>query len=124
MSRARDAVRRKRIRSERLVQFPTPSLPTTLPRLGLAFFVDGVVVGTASFVRPLASRIFWITVDSMTISTRRFFARPASVSFGATGRRAPKPWAVMRDSLSFIVSTRYRNTVSARAVDSSQFDAY
>jgi hypothetical protein len=47
----------------------------------------------------------------MTISTRRFLARPCAVSLDATGRESPKPCA-----------TRYRTTPVARAVESSQFE--
>jgi hypothetical protein len=57
----------------------------------------------------------------ITISTRRFLARPCAVSFDATGWESPKPCADRR--FGFIsCATRYRTTPVARVVESSQFE--
>jgi len=53
------------------------------------------------------------------ISTRRFFARPSGVSFGATGLVAPNAWAERRFGLT-PWATRYRATLMARLADKSR----
>ena len=58
---------------------------------------------------------------AMTISTRRFLARPCGVSLGATGRASPKPWAEI-EFCGTPLETRKRTTASARADESSRFD--
>lgn len=57
----------------------------------------------------------------MTISIRRFFARPSAVPLETTGWVSPNPVAdIMFWSTPF--EARYRTTSVARAVESSQLD--
>ena len=62
------------------------------------------------------------TVDWITISTRRFVARPSAVRLSAVGRWSAYPAAERREGGKPWRTTRSRSTEVARAVDSSQLD--